>query len=467
MAPDHNKLNEELETEQVVLGGLLLHNDLIDVTADIIRSDHFGEGLHQRIYQTISALVRLGKAASPRTVKQYLKSDPNLAQIDSKYLESIALMWLPGMDIAILARQMRENAVRRALQAAGRELAEAAQHPIADMPTEQLVEAVEERLHTIMSTEQAVAGIELIEHIADRAIANTEKVFQSPGLTGIMTGFKPADNVMGKWVAGDLIVLAGNTSMGKTALGQQFTWEVAQQGKRCQVFSLEMTAEEYTNRHIAQISGVSTVQMESGAMTSTEMEKVVLAGQTFRNLPIWIDGSPNLTVAQIRARARRLRRRGGIDFMMIDHLRFIRPADTREQEKDQLQQITRDLKSLAKELKIPILLIAHVNREANKRENKKPLMSDLYGSSSIEQNADLVVMIHREEYWLQREKPPSHDLDAVDAWYAQLRPVQGRADIIVAKRRRGPIGEVQVGFNAALTKFFDLSQDTGQQSLGV
>jgi replicative DNA helicase len=457
----NNNHNEQIEIEQLVLGGLILHNELMDVTADIIQSHHFGESFHSRIYASIGALIRLGRPALPRTIKQYLKGDPALTQVDSRYLESITSQWMPGTDIAYLCRMIRESAVRRGLVEAGKTLSDAAANPHPEQTPEQIVEEVEERLHAIMSTEQTLIAIEPIERAADRAILAIEQAFQAPATAGVSTGFDPWDRVVGKMGKGDLIVLGGATSMGKTSMAQQVAWAVAKAGRRAMVFTLEMTAEEYTKRHLAQMTGISTVDQEAGTITSTQMTKLIVAAQAFRDMPIWIDGSPTMTVSQIRSRARRLRRRGGVDFILIDHLRFIAPEDPRSQERDQLQQITRDLKALAKELQVPVLLVAHLNRDANKRENHKPTLSDLYGSASIEQNADTVAFVHREEYWLNKERPDSSSYEEYDAWSSRVRPHIGRGELIVAKRRRGPTGEERVGWNAALTLFYDLAVSDG------
>lgn len=451
-----NNHNEQIETEQLVLGGLILHNELMDVAADVIQAHHFGEAFHARIFAAIASLIRLGRPALPKTIRQYLKGDPALGQVDAKYLETITVMWMPGTDMAFLCRLIREAAVRRGLIEAGKTLADAAANPPPDQTPEQLVEEVEERLHAIMSTEQTIVAIEPIERAADRALIAIEQAFQAPATAGVVTEFAPWDQVVGKMGKGDLIVLGGATSMGKTSMAQQVAWAVGKHGRRTMVFTLEMTAEEYTKRHLAQMTGISTVDQEAGTITSTQMEKLIVAAQAFRDLPIYIDGSPTMTVAQIRSRARRLRRRGGIDFIMIDHLRFIAPDDPRAQERDQLQQITRDLKALAKELQVPLLLVAHLNRDANKRDNHKPTLSDLYGSASIEQNADVVAFVHREEYWMEKVRPEAGSA-GFEEWDNECRPHRGRADLIVAKRRRGPVGETKLGWNAQLTLFYDLS----------
>ena len=454
--------NDQIETEQLVLGGLILHNELMDVSADIIQAHHFGEAFHARIYSAIAALIRLGRPALPKTIKQYLKGDPALTQVDAKYLDNITVMWMPGTDMAFLCKLIREAAIRRGLVEAGKTLAEAAANPPPDQTPEQLVEEVEERLHAIMSTEQNIISIEPIERAADRAIIAIEQAFQAPATAGVSTGFAPWDRVVGKMAKGDLVVLGGATSMGKTSMAQQVAWFVAKQGRRAMAFTLEMTAEEYTKRHLAQMTGISTVDQEAGTITSTQMTKLIVAAQAFREMPIWIDGSPTMTVAQMRSRARRLRRRGGVDFILIDHLRFISPEDPRAQERDQIQQITRDLKAMAKELQVPILLVAHLNRDANKRENHKPTLSDLYGSASIEQNADVVAFVHREEYWLAKERPDGTNGEAYTTWQNNIRPHLGRGELIVAKRRRGPTGEDKLGWNAGLTLFYDIALSDGQ-----
>jgi replicative DNA helicase len=457
------RASEDIEIEQAILGGLLLDNDRIDAVADIIRADHFYDGLHQRIYSTIAALVRLKKTASPMSVKSYLKTDPDLAKVDKNYLTALCTVYVPGMNLGELAKLVKDAAVRRGLANVGRELVAAAEGMQADMTPELLVELAEDRLHILVSSDQALAAIEKIEDVAERALIRTEKAFQEPARAGIATGFLSFDRTVGRFSPGDLIVLGGATSMGKTALAQQITWFIAARGHRCMVFSKEMSAEDYVARHLSQISGVSTTSMEDGSLSENDMQRLVLARQSFRDLPIWIDASPNLTVGQMRARTRRLRRRGGVGFILIDHLRFIQANDPRAFERDQLQQITRDIKSMAKELGVPVLLVAHLNRDNKTRENKRPTLSDLYGASAIEQNADTVLFVHRDEYWLDKERPGPGEEN--QDFLTELNRVAGQADIIVAKRRRGPTGFTKVKFNAERTLFSEVGEDMAQASL--
>ncbi len=444
------------EAEQAMLGAILINNDAYDRVADLLRPDHFREPLHARIYETIATMRRSNRLASPLTLKPYFEADPALNEVGGfKYLAALPSFAPTVINAADFARMVVDHATRRAMVSAAEEMINTAIDPPPQFSARDHVEEAERALYRIADGETAEHKLERASSVAQRAVALAERSYQQPEQVGATTGLRALDTAMGKLCAGDLVVLGGATSMGKTALGQQIAMNVAKSGKRVAVFSIEMRGEEYVSRHLAQISRVPTDRIEEGKVTAAEIDRIVRAQSAFDALPLFIDDSPRVSVAQIRSRARRIARQGGLGLILADHLRFVEPEDPRADERRQLQQITRDAKGLAKELGVPVLLIAHLNRDLWNRENKRPILSDLYGAAAIEQNADIVMFVHRESYWLRHAEPTGEAAEAYDKWMLASQRAEGKAEVIVAKRRRGKPGRADLRFTEWLTLFED------------
>lgn len=451
----------DIETEQAVLGAILHRNENYDLVSDTLLSEHFYEHLHGRIYQTIGALIRMGRTASPTSVSKAMASDDGLKSVGGKDYLATLIRRLVALPLPDLGKTIRELSTTRSLiRVAEDVIAEIKKG--STLTVEQLVEHVEGELHAL-TTGTKVEYARSASTVVAAAVIEAERAYQNPAAVGCSTGMKKLDDAMGLLAPSDLVVLGGATSAGKTAAAQQISWSVAKSGRRVIAFSLEMTDVQYMMRHLAQASGVPASLMEYGRVSEDQMNRVVAAEREFEGLPYGIDGSPRLSVSQIRSRVRRAHRKNPISLVMVDHLRFIEPHDPRAFERDQLQQITRDLKAMAKELNLCVLLVAHINRENWKRENKRPQLSDLYGAAAIEQNADVVTFVHRPEYWLEKNKPDDTDEEARAEWALELHKVRDLAEFVVAKRRRGPTGEAKVKFDKTLTRFYDPDEEQAEQ----
>lgn len=452
----------DIEIEQALLGALLTRNETFDLIAEISEAKHFSEPLHQRIFDAIAKLIRKGQTASPLTLRSTFSLDPEIQSVTGGpgYLAELC-RFNPGIDERVAAGVLRDLYLRREMMVIAEEIRLTAADPPPDMVMRDQVEEAERMLYALTGGDAGLDedGPTLAADIADLAIARAEEAFRDPERVGASTGLPSLDEAMGKLMPGDLIVLGGAPSMGKTSLAQQIAWYLAAQGRNVAVWSIEMTAVEYINRHIAQLAGVSATRIDYGRISHDELLGVIRARDAFNDVPLHVFDGGNVTVPKIRSRARRMHRKRQLGAIVIDHLRFLRPNDARAPERDQMQQLTKDLKMLAKELGVPVLLISHVNREYNKRDNKRPQMSDLYGASGIEQNADVVLFVHREHYWLRKSRPAATDLKEMDEWTNAMQRAQGKATLICDKRRRGPCGDAEVAFHDDLTLFTELNAE--------
>ncbi|MGL1921967.1 MAG: AAA family ATPase [Hyphomicrobiales bacterium] len=444
----------DIDTEWQLLGAILMNNDVYYKIADDLKPEHFYEGLHADIYFKIAELLGQNTSVSPITMKVYFEDHPIIKDInDPQYLTRIsANTTASARTIKDFANTIIDLAKRRELIRIAQELEDNAR----DMNcTPDFADIAEVEINSLSQTgsEQEVfsifeAGMELMRR-AEEAIKEGKKV-------GIPHCLPSLNAICGYMMPGDLIILSGSTSAGKTALSQQIAINVAET-KPVKVISLEMTAPEFVNRYAAQRSGISTEKIETGDLTTAEFDRVFNEIQVFKEINMDIDASGILKVSQIRARAKKMQREGGLAFLLIDHIGFIQFEDRRTNKIDGIAEVTRDLKALAKELRIPIIAISHMNRDANKRDNHRPMLSDLFGSSSIEKDADIVLFVHREQYWLERNEPTDDGSTEYADWEAKLSECKGKAELILAKRRRGKgAGLRLVEFDEAKTMFNEL-----------
>ena len=352
-----------------------------------------------------------------------------------------------------LADEIIDLAERRALIKATDEARAIAQMSPGAIPTEDLRAKIESLLFQMPELHVSQA-IKTAEDLADETIRAAEEIFRTGVSPGFRTGLKFFDDLVGPLVPGDLIVVGGATSAGKTALVQQVAFHAAHH-RRVLIMSLEMTARQWNDRYITQLTGIPTEVLEVGPFTAREFELLEIAKQeTLRHLNLIICDQSGLSVPLIGSHARRVKRRFGLDLLVIDHLQFIQPRTSNKEGPAAVAEITADLKALAKMLAVPIILVSHLNRETNKRTSNRPVLSDLYGGSAIEKDADTVLFVHREHYWLSRKGPES-EADRLE-WEMKLKEIENDAELILAKRRRGKGSDCKkVGFNPELTLFYE------------
>ena len=456
-----------VDVEQALLGALLHDNQLFERVSDFLEAEHFFDPLHGRIFGAIATCAHKGTLASPITLAPFFQDDEGLNELGgTAYLSKLGESVLSLMSTADYGRQIKDLYLRRALIRLGEETTQIAQKPSLEQTALNCIEETEQKLFA-MATDHQQGGFVTFKDALLEAISSAAVAYKRDShVVGITTGLKDIDKQLGGMHPSDLIIVAGRPSMGKTGFVTNIAFNAAQkylttggkEGAPVAFFSLEMSAEQIATRLLSQESGVSSDKIRRGAITQDDFPKFVDVSRDLSELPFTIDDTPALTVSQVRTRARRLMRQSGLGMIVIDYLQLlsgsIKGSDNRVQE---LSAITRSLKALAKELNIPVVAASQLSRSVEQREDKRPMLSDLRESGSIEQDADVVMFIYREEYYASRQKP-GESSEKMSEWQEHMSKIHNQADIMVAKQRHGPIGNIKLHFNSMLTKFSDLTK---------
>src|SRR5215204_1596891 len=473
------------EAEQGLLGAILINNAAYGRVTEFLLAEHFGNAVHGRIYAAIGKLIERGQIADPVTLKNLFDQDGALADIGgAQYLTQLVNSAVTIINAEHYARTIHDLYLRRELITVGQDIVtEAFQHDLDDPATEQ-IERAESKLFELASSGQAEGGPREFRIALTSAIRMAQAAYKRDGkIVGVSTGFTDLDKKLGGLHPSDLIILAGRPSMGKTALATNIAFNAtkayrpaqgpdgridltraAEDGAVVGFFSLEMSAEQLATRILAEESGVSSDKIRRGEVRREDFDKFVMASQRLAAVPLYIDDTPALSVSALRTRARRLKRQHGLGLIVIDYLQLMRPsaAGSRGMENrvQEISEITRGLKAIAKDLDVPVLALSQLSRAVEQREDKRPMLADLRESGSIEQDADVVMFIFREEYYLSRGEPirrpeESDDKfnDRYDRWKERCEAAYGMADVIIAKQRHGPIGTARLHFEAETTKF--------------
>jgi replicative DNA helicase len=466
-------LPHNIEAEQQLLGAILTNNDTYDRVASVINETHFYDPVHARIYEISAARIAKNSLASPVTLKAFLEDDPGLKELGGPaYLVRLAGAAISSFAARDYAQMIYDLAIRRKLMDLGRDItAKAARVEVESEPKEQIVEA-EQELYKLAETGQSNQGFQSFLKAVTDAVNNANAAYQREGgLAGISTGLTDIDKKLGGLHKSDLLILAGRPSMGKTALATNIAFKIAKAYARGRLpdgsegavnggvvgfFSLEMSAEQLAARILSEASEVPSDQIRRGDMTEAEFRRFVEAAKTLEACPLFIDDTPALPISQLAARARRLKREHGLDCLIVDYLQLVRPATAKDSRVNEVSEITQGLKAIAKELDIPVIALSQLSRQVENRDDKRPQLSDLRESGSIEQDADVVMFVFREEYYKEREKPGDHDLAAMAKWQEEMEKLHGRAEIVIGKQRHGPIGTVELSFEGRFTRFGNL-----------
>ncbi|HWJ71659.1 MAG TPA: replicative DNA helicase [Kaistia sp.] len=466
--PPHN-----IEAEQALLGAILVNNEAFYRVSDFLEPVHLYEPIHRQIYEVASGIIRANKVATPVTLKTFLPAelaigDMNLAQ----YLARLAAEATTIINAEDYGRAIYDLALRRSLIGIGEDVVNIAYDAPIDMPPRAQIEDAERRLFALAETGRYDGGFHSFEEALKNAIDMASAAYQRDGhLSGIATGLDDLDKQMGGLQPSDLIVLAGRPAMGKTSLATNIAYNIAKayrgelqpdgamktvNGGIVGFFSLEMSGEQLATRVIAEQSGVSSSHIRRGSIDERQFARVVAAAREMARIPLYIDQTGGISIAQLTARARRLKRQRGLDLLVIDYLQLLsgsgKRSDNRVQE---ITEITTGLKALAKELAVPILALSQLSRQVESRDDKRPQLSDLRESGSIEQDADVVMFVYRDEYYL-KSKMPKEGTEEFFKWQAEMEQVAGVAEVIVGKQRHGPTGTVQLQFEAEVTRFSNL-----------
>ena len=463
--PPHN-----FEAEQALLGALMLRTAGVDEVAELLQPDHFAEPSHGRIYAAIMALAEKGERPNPVTLKSYFQRDTQLAEIGGiSYLAQLANCVVSTVNALDYAKLIRDMADRRAIIEACMGAVGEAYDPRWEAPAKQIVEELEGTLTTIAADSSLGGGPEPLGKALDLAVASVEAVRKGDRRAlGLPTGLASLDHMIGGLKPGLLYLGAGRPSMGKSVLGENIARRVASLATgpdvpagRVVLFSLEMTREELAQRSLAAETEVPLDAILQGDVTNWQFEKLAVAAQSMKQIGLDVDDTPALTASAIRARARRIKRKSGLRLVVVDHLhRMGKPGFN---ETAEITAITGALKDMAKELAVPVVLLAQLNRDLEKREDKRPVMSDLRQSGSIEQDADVIMFVFREQYYLERAEPGRRADESEDKfndrharWQSRCEEVWNTGEVIVAKQRMGKVGTVRLRFQGNFCKFSDL-----------
>ena len=465
-----------LEAEQALLGAILVNNEAFYRVSDFLEPRHFFESVHQKIYEISASLVRAGKVASPVTLKTFLPADTDIGGLTvSQYLARLAAEATTVINAGDYGRTIYDLSLRRALIAIGEELVNEAYDAPVDSPPAKQIEEAEKKLYEVAETGRYEGGFQRFAQALTTAVDMAANAYaRDGGLSGLATGLRDLDTKMGGLQHSDLVIVAGRPGMGKTSLATNIAFNVARawqgevrpdghmstvNGGIVAFYSLEMSAEQLATRIIAEQTGISSSTIRRGGITESDFEKIKDVSVELQNLPFYVDETGGLSIAALAARARRLKRQRGLDLIVVDYIQLLQGSSKRGSENrvQEVTEITTGLKALAKELNVPIIALSQLSRQVESRDDKRPQLSDLRESGSIEQDADVVVFVYREEYYLNAKEPrPGTEEHA--KWQMDMDAAHGKAEIIIAKQRHGPTGTVQVQFDANVTRFGDLAQ---------
>ncbi len=466
-----------IEAEQALLGAILVNNEALDRVTGFLEALHFYDPLHAQIYEIVSKLIQAGKQATPVTVKTFFENaepiGPNLTV--PQYLGRLAANATTIINAHDYGQTVYDLAVRRQLIGIGEALVTTAFDSPVDHPPEEQIQEAESRLYALAEKGKYGQGFMSFGSALTHAIDMANNAFQRDGhLSGLATALTDLDNKMGGLQNSDLIILAGRPSMGKTALVTNIAYNVAKayrsemqadgtekvlDGAIVGFFSLEMSAEQLATRILSEQSEIPSEKIRRGMITETDFGKLVHVSQEMGRIPLYIDQTGGISIAQLAARARKLKRQKGLGLLIVDYLQLLSGSNKRSDNRVQeITEITTGLKALAKELAIPIIALSQLSRQVEQREDKRPQLSDLRESGSIEQDADVVMFVFREEYYVERLKPAEGTSEFID-WQAKMMAVSGKAEVIIGKQRHGPVGTVGLSFESQFTRFGNLAKD--------
>ncbi len=464
-----------VEAEQALLGAILLNNDAFYRVSDFLEPVHFYEPVHRDIYELAGKIIRAGKSADPTTIKTHLPEqllpDVTMAQ----YLAKLAAEATTVLNAGDYGQAIYDTAIRRNLILVGEEMVSVAYDGDVEMTPSKQIEKVEGELFQLAEKGRYDGGFQNFSSALSASIQMAGEAYQRDGgLSGIATGLDDLDRQMGGLQGSDLIILAGRPAMGKTSLATNIAFNVAKawkgeitpdghqkttNGGVVGFFSLEMSSEQLATRILAEQAEISSSDIRRGRIHDSQFSKLVDVSNMMSKLPLYIDDTGGISVAQLAARARRLKRQKGLDFLVIDYLQLLSGSSKASSQNrvQELTEITTTLKALAKELEVPIVALSQLSRQVEARDDKHPQLADLRESGSIEQDADVVLFVYREEYYLKNKEPKEGTPEHM-TWQGEMEKVHGKAEVIIAKQRHGPTGTVQLSFEAQFTRFGNLAR---------
>jgi replicative DNA helicase len=464
----------DIEVEQALLGAILVDNGVLERVSSALKAEHFYDPLHQRIYEVMHAQFdRGGTIITPLTLNAAMKADPGLIEVGGHaYLAGLAAAAPAMPNVRDYARILHDLAVRRGLIHIGEDIVNGAYEAPHENPPQAQIEEAEKALYRLSDTARYGEGpLEFAESLR-RTVEFAERAQARGGrISGVATGFSDIDSLLGGLQPSDLIILAGRPGMGKTSLATNMAFHATRayvqdmesgadhsRGAPVLFFSLEMAAQQLSARILSEQTEIEMWKIRNGKFAESEWEKFVLTMQELSTLPLYIDDTGGISIAQIAARARRLKREKKIGCVIIDHIQLVAPSRRAENRVQEITEISKGLKILAKDLDVPVIALSQLSRGVDSRDDKRPVLSDLRESGSIEQDADVVMFVYREEYYLKSREPdagtPEHG-----KWMEKMERSHRRAEVMVEKHRHGATNKVELFFDDRFTRFSNLANE--------
>jgi len=458
------ELPNNIEAEQSVIGSILVSNDILDDVSPIINYTKFYDPIHQKIFLAIENLISKGMLANPITLKNYFENDKNLIELEGhEYLVKITKFSTSLRQAIEYAKIIYDMHVRRELIKISEATIDNASNKNIDLPGEKIIEDSEKLLFDLAERGSFSKSFIKFDAALNQTIEMASKAFKSTeGIVGVPTGLTDLDDRLGGLHNQDLVIIGGRPSMGKTALATNIAFHAAKniqdKGLKSSVafFSLEMSSEQLSTRILSEQSRIKSNDIRRGKISEEQFDKFIETSKNISELPLYIDETPAISIAAISNRARRIKRLFGCELVVVDYIQLMRATNIRNEGRVQeISEITQGLKAIAKELNVPVLAVSQLSRAVEQRDDKKPQLSDLRESGSIEQDADVVMFVYREAYYLERKEPRPATVEHAE-WQAKMNEISNLAEIMISKQRHGPTGNIRVEFESMFTKFRDI-----------
>lgn len=478
---DTASLPQNLEAEQALLGAILANNKAYEKVSEFLRSYHFADSIHAKIFEVISKLIQRGHVADVITLKNYFEQEGSLNEVGGhQYLIKLADSASPLTNVEYYAQFIYDKYLRRELINTGYEIVNDAMKEDLDSDAASQIETAEKKLFELSNQGESQGGFIDFAEALTSSLGQIEQAYQKDGkISGLPSGLDALDEKTGGLNNSDLIIIAGRPAMGKTALATNIAYNVAEfmshdksvdpKSRGVAFFSLEMSADQLAGRILSTVTQTPGHKMRTGELDNAEFTRIAAAVRELETIPLYIDDTPGLNINAIRTRARRLKRNKGLGLIVIDYIQLIMGTGSKKTEGNRVQElseISRGLKILAKELNVPVIALSQLNRGVEQRDDKRPVMSDLRESGSIEQDADIVMFVFRENYYIQNEEPkqragetPEHLQNRMEEWQKRIRETANLGEVIIGKQRHGPTGTVKLFWNGEFAQFGNLVKE--------
>lgn len=478
---DTASLPQNLEAEQALLGAVLANNKAYEKVSEFLRPYHFADSIHAKIFEVISKLIQRGHVADVITLKNYFEQEGSLNEVGGhQYLIKLADSASPLTNVEYYAQFIYDKYLRRELINTGYEIVNDAMKEDLDTDATAQIETAEKKLFELSNQGESQGGFIDFAEALTSSLGQIEQAYQKDGkISGLPSGLDALDEKTGGLNNSDLIIIAGRPAMGKTALATNIAYNVAEfmshdksvdpKSRGVAFFSLEMSADQLAGRILSTVTQTPGHKMRTGKLDNAEFTRIAAAVRELETIPLYIDDTPGLNINAIRTRARRLKRNKGLGLIVIDYIQLIMGTGSKKTEGNRVQElseISRGLKILAKELNVPVIALSQLNRGVEQRDDKRPVMSDLRESGSIEQDADIVMFVFRENYYIQNEEPkqrsgetPEHLQNRMEEWQKRIRETANLGEVIIGKQRHGPTGTVKLFWNGEFAQFGNLVKE--------